>query len=44
MFESPVSNNKENRNFASPPGKKIIFLNLFDWYEKIDIYVWKSYL
>ena len=33
MFESPISNNKENRNFAPAlraPGKKIIVLNVFD--------------
>ena len=42
MFESPVSYKKEIRNFA-PPGKKIFFLNLFDCYKNIHIYVWFMY-
>ena len=43
MFEGPISNNKENINFASPP--LAFFFNLLDLYENIYIYVYiKSYL
>ena len=40
MFEGPLSNNKENKNFAPPPlGRDGIFFNFFEKYGNIDINV-----
>ena len=42
MFESPISNNKENKNFALPPWDahgKFCFLNFFVLYGNLSIKV-----